>query len=356
MALTDPESFSQVAAPPTVANPILEKEANSYGEAIQMINGRLDTWVKEEKDDILFVEYANHLKNNILENQDEIEKNAAIYSGADEHTSTGETSRIHKLDEYKPEGSAEAFFITIQKKLDIWRESVADSFLKDTIRSVQKYMHENKDILASSISNALVEAQKTEQPYTNGTSEKSPDVVQGVGSANDGKTLGGAPTDRSTMPQSNVEEDKEESKEEVVAVVAEIEPEAKPSTTSSGKSSYRNGEKKEFIWYKDEHSKAPTEVKREQGVTSSGIKEFKPSSAKMDTDNPVPREQGVEPSGIREFKPSSAKMDIDKPVPREQGVAESGITEFIKMQESKKASFKTNLRAVLSAIKEQHEI
>lgn len=357
MALTDPESFGQVAAQPQVPaqteGVLIEKDATNYGEAIQMVTKRLDFWVKESKGDQAFAAYVENLKTNIIENQDEIERNAAIYSGADEH-SQNSPSRVYNLEEFKQEGT-EAFFVDLQNKLTVWRES-SEGMLKDTIRSVQKYMHENKDILATANQGQLVEAQKTEQPFTNGTPEKSPDVVQGVGSGHDGKTLGGAPKDPSTMPVANVEEkeEKEEKKEEVAAP-EETKP-AASTPTPSGKSLYRSGEKKEFVWYKDDHSKAPTEVKREQGVAASGITEFKPSQAKMEVDNPVPREQGVEESGITEFKPSQAKMDVDNPVPREQGVEESGITEYIKFEESKKAAFKSNLRAVLSAIKESYEI
>jgi len=322
MALTDPESFGQVAAPAQTESLLFEKDADSYDAAIQMISKRLDFWVKESKGDQAFAEYVENLKNNILENQDEIEKNAAIYSGADVERSQN-TSKVYSLDEFKLEGS-EAFFVDLQNKLSIWRED-SEGFLKDTIRSVQKYMHENKDILSAATQGQLVEAQKTEQPYTNGTPDKSPDIVQGVGSGHDGKTLGGKPT-AATSPSTNPSVKAEDA---VVAVVSTEEPTTKSSPTPSGKSSYRSGEKKEFIWYKDEHSKAPTEVKREQGVGSSGI---------------------------TEFKPSQTKMDVDNPVAREQGVAESGITEYIKFEESKKASFKSNLRAVLDAIKESHEI
>ena len=351
MALTDPESFGQVVAPAQTESLLFEKEVASYDEAIQVIIKRLDSWDKESKGDQAFSTYVNGLKTHILENQDEIERNAAIYSGA-EDSNVGSSSKVYSLDEYKQEGGAEAFFVELQKKLDTWRSSVEEGFLQNTIRSVQKYMHENKDILATSIQGQLVEAQKTEQPYTNGTPEKSPSIVQGVGSSNDGKTLGGPPSEVAQP----VNDPSIKAEEAIVAVVSTEAPVAKNSPTPSGKSLYRAGEKKDFIWYKDEHSKTPTEVKREQGVGSSGITEFKPSQSKMDVDNPVPREAGVAESGITEFKPSQTKMDVDNPVPREAGVAESGITEYIKFEESKKASFKSNLRVVLDAIRESHEI
>jgi hypothetical protein len=153
--------------------------------------------------------------------------------------------------------------------------------------------------------------------------------------------LGAAPNEPSTQPLTNPS-----IKAEEVAVIAQIKPE--------GKNLYRKGEKKDFIWYKDGNSKAPTEVAREQGVEGSGIKEFAPSKVKMDVDNPVPREQGVEGSNISEFTPSKAKMDIDNPVPREQGVESAGIKEYIKMEEN--SNYQTNLRLFLRAIKESNEI
>jgi hypothetical protein len=352
MSLTDPESFGQVVEAPQVAESLLfEKEAESYEEAIQMVLKRLNLWASEEKGDQDFTSYVNNLKDSILNSQDEIERNAAMGSEA-----------MATLSEFKISDSSEAIFVNIQTKLKTLLASLEEGLLFYTVKAIQKFMHENKNELAASLDHATSsnsdeviappsrefsldeskeDPRKTEQPYTNGTPEKSPDVVHDVGSANDGKTLGGAPTDQSTLPSTDPSVKAEET---VVAVVAEVKPQ--------GKSPYRKGEKKDFIWYKDDRSKAPTEVPREQGVAGSKISEFTPSKAKMDMDNSVPREQGVEGSKINEFNPSKAKMELDNPVPREQGV-ESAPKEFIKFEESSK--YQSNLRAVLRAIKESHE-
>jgi hypothetical protein len=199
---------------------------------------------------------------------------------------------------------------------------------------------------------------KTEQPYTVSSKQKIPTpITHGVGSSNDGKTQGGAPTDPSTLPMTNPsvlaeETEVETPKETEVEVDVEVKvDEAKPSKSSL----YRKGATKDFVWYKDDNSKAPTEVPREQGVQASGITEFKPSQEKMEIDNPVPREMGVEASEITEFDAKEKnEVDLANPVPREEGVADSGIREFIKMNES--SSYQTDLRLVLSAIKESHEI
>jgi hypothetical protein len=340
MALTDSESFGQVSSPVVDESLLFEKEVETYDEAIQAINKRLDGWVKEEAGDVDFASYVKELKDHIEQNKEDI-----IYSATMQDASASELS----LTEYKAENSAEAIFINIQTRLKNWFNSLEEGLLKSTIKSVQSYMHENKNTLSSISSNIdsailpsptktySLDESTTEQPYTNGTSNTSPTVTHDVGSTNDGKTLGSPTTDKSTAPLEN----------------PSIKTES-PTGSEKGKNLYRNGEKKEFVWYKDNHSKAPTEVAREQGVQSSGITEFTPSKEKMDIDNPVDKEQGVQSSGITEFTPSKEKMDIDNPVDREQGVEASNIREYIKVEENSK--YQSNLRVYLRAIKESFEI
>jgi len=338
MALTDQESFGQVVE----NNVLVEKDIENYDQAFEVIFKRLDVWKGEEKDDQELAQYIDGLKQAIEDNKDEISANAAMNSTSE--PAPIRPKKVYKLDEFKGSSPEEAIFLNLQSKLNVWYESVEEGILKYTIKAVQKFMHENKNELATSLQGALVEAQETEQPYTNGTAEKEVPSQVHSADASDGtetsKTLGGAPTDASTLPQANVEEDT------VVAVVAEVKP--------SGKSTYRKGEKKDFIWYKDDRSKAPTEVPREQGVQASGITEFAPSKAKMDLDNPVPREMGVEESGITEYNASkSNKVDLSQPIARDEGVKDSP-KEYIKVQEGEK--YRSNLRVVLKAIKESIEI
>jgi hypothetical protein len=189
------------------------------------------------------------------------------------------------------------------------------------------------------------EAQKTDKPWSNGSSEEkeSPVITNSVGSSGDGKTQGGAPSEPSTQPMTNPSIKAEETEVEVDVKVKVDE--AKPSKSSL----YRKGPTKDFVWYKDDNSKAPTDVQ------ASGITEFKPSQEKMEIDNPVPREMGVEESGITEFDAKKENVvDLANPVPRDEGVEESGIREFIKMNES--SSYQMDLRLVLGAIKESYEI
>jgi hypothetical protein len=232
MALTDPESFSQVTSPQVDESLLFEKEVESYDEAIQIINKRLDSWTNKDSDQDL-KSYVDGLKEQIEQNKDKIVYNATMLDNSNSELS---------LREFKSEDSSEAIFIDIQTKLKNWVDSLSEGILKSTIKSVQKFMHENKDILSTSTKHidsniiptpsktySLDEAQKTEQPYTNGTSEKSPDVVHSVGSNNDGKTLGAAPNEPSTQPLTNPS-----IKAEEVAVIAQIKPE--------GKNLYRKGE------------------------------------------------------------------------------------------------------------------
>jgi hypothetical protein len=331
MALTDPESFGQV-----VEAPLLEKDVNSYEQAIKTVQDRLDFFAKEHKDDQVYQSYVSNLKEMITSNEDEILRNAAIFNSSDD-----------VINEFKANNESEAIFIDIQQKLSRWFDSVDEGLLKYTIKAVQSFMHNNKDTLAASTDSTLVEAQKTITPFTNGTTEKETPSVITNGTSNQGsedsKSTGGAPTDPSTLPST----DPSVKAEDVEVVAAKVE-------VKSGNSSYRKGAKKEFVWYKDNHSKAPTEVPREQGVSASGITEFTPSKAKMEMDNPVPREPGVAESEISEFNVEKTnQVDLAKPISRDEGVKDAP-KEFIKVNES--ANYQSNLRAILRAIKESNEI
>jgi hypothetical protein len=341
MSLTDPESFGQV-----VERKAVTSEVESYEEAFSIIADRLEGWKKENIQDQAFARYVDNLKEQIIENQDKIASNAAMQLSAFDDAPRG-GGKVWNLDEFKTEDPSEAIFVDLQKKLNEWVEALEDGILKFTIKATQKFMHENKNVLATSLQHELVENQEkeeeTKEVITNG---------HATSGSEDSKSTGGAPKDESTMPQSNVAENTEEKKEDV-EVKAEVEVK-KDEPTASGKSSYRNGGKKDFIWYKDTHSKEVAEVPREQGVQASGITEFKPSQAKMETDNPVPREMGVGKSEVSEYNVSdSNKVDMAKPVEREEGVSKAP-KEFIKMQEN--SEFRSTLRAVLKAIKESNEI
>lgn len=340
MALTDQESFGQVAAIPQQENVMVEKEVENYDEALNVIFKRLENWKKEEAGDQMFSAYVDGLKSEIENNKDEISQNAAM--GA--------------MVEFRADDTNTALFMNIAGRFNKWLNSVADDMLKATIASVVKFLHTNKDTLATATQSVsqdpgespqLAAPSKTYSLDEEQDKNKSPAVIQnGTASqgSEDSKATGGAPTDPSTLPQANVEEEtKEEPKEESTPA-----PEVKQS---SGDSKYRSGPKKDFVWYKDNHSKDVKEVPREQGVQAAGITEFAPSKAKMDTDNPVPREQGVQDSKITEFNAEkNNKVDMAKPIDREEGVIASP-KEYIKFKEN----YQSTLRAVLRAIKESHE-
>lgn len=329
MSLTDQESFGQV-----VERKAITSDVDNYDDAFALIEQRLDGWKKENAQDQEFGRYVDVLKEQLIENKDKIASNAAMQLAAQDDTARPQ--KVWKLDEFKAENPSEAIFMDIQSKFNQWVEALDEGMLKDTIKATQKFMHENKDILATSLQHELVENQEKDV-ITNG---------HATSGTEDSKSTGGAPKDESTMPKANVEEQE--------TPKAEEPPIEKQETTPSTKSTYRSGEKKDFIWYKDNHSKEVKEVPREQGVQASGITEFKPSQAKMETDNPVPREMGVGKSEISEYNvEDSNKVDLAKPVEREEGVSKAPL-EFIKMQES--SQYRSTLRAVLKAIKESNEI
>lgn len=347
MALTDPESFGQVTAPVVETdNVLLERDADSWDSAIEIVNKRLDTWKKEAKGDQVFNVVVEELKNLIIDKKEEITRTAAIDQASGNNDEDGnyipKPSKEYTLDEST---NVQGVVQDIEKRIEKWLQNVDEGLLKYTLLAIRKFISdpENKSSLvatASSVSESvLVESgQETVMPYTNG---KTPAVITNGSDGAEGKTVGGAPTDTSTLPQANVEES-------TVVVISPIKP-------TSGKSLYKKGETKDFVWYKDDHSKEVTPVPREIGVKSSGITEFAPSKAKMDVDNPVPREMGVEQSGITEYNAEKVnKVDNAIPVDREEGVENSGITEYIKFEES--AKYQSNLRAVLRAIKESTEI
>lgn len=344
MALTDPESFGQVTAPTPVVetnNVLLERDVDSWDGAIEIISKRLDNWKKEAKGDQVFNAVADELKNLIIDKKEEITRTAAINQAGDD-SDTIKPSKEIKLEKID---NVQGVLQDIQKRIENWLQNVDEGLLKYTLLAIRKFINdpENKNSLvaaASSVSEGvLVESgQETVMPYTNG---QTPSVITNGSEGSEGKTMGGAPTDPSTLPQANVEES-------TVVVISPIKP-------TSGKSLYKKGETKDFVWYKDDHSKEVTPVPREIGVKSSGITEFAPSKAKMDVDNPVPREMGVEQSGITEYNVEKEnKVEMAVPIDREEGVENSGITEYIKFEES--AKYQSNLRAILRAIKESTEI
>lgn len=328
MALTDPESFGQVVE----NNIMLERDAETYDQAFQMIFKRFDAWKNEEKDDQEFSQYVDNLKQNIEDKRDEVETNAAINASSEE--TPIRKPRVFKLDEFKAESPEEAIFVNIQTKLQHWFDSADEGILKATIKSVQKFMHEHRGELSTAFQPALVEEQKKDETpgvITNGSAEFGSETS---------KATGGAPQPE-TMPQANVEEN-------VTVVVASVKESPKNSST------YTHGEKKDFIWYKDNHSKPVSEVPREQGVKASGVTEFKPTSAKMEVDNPVPREMGVEKSEIDDYNVEKGnKVDLAKPVARDEGVQDSPL-EYIKMQENK--NYRGDIQLMLKAVKESIEI
>ena len=344
MALTDPESFGQVTSPTLAVetnNVLLERDADSWDGAIEIVSKRLDSWKKEAKGDQVFNAVADELKNLIIDKKEEITRTAAINQASDDSDVIKSTKEI-KLEKIN---NVQGVVQDIQKRIENWLQNVDEGLLKYTLLAIRKFIsdHEVKNSLVAAASSVeegvLVESgQETVMPYTNG---KTPAVITNGSDGSEGKTMGGAPIDPSTLPQANVEES-------TIVVIA-------PIKQASGKSLYKKGETKDFIWYKDDHSKEVTAVPREIGVKSSGITEFAPSKAKMDVDNPVPREMGVEQSGITEYNAEKGnKVDMAVPVDREEGVENSGITEYIKFEES--AKYQSNLRAVLRAIKESTEI
>ena len=140
---------------------------------------------------------------------------------------------------------------------------------------------------------------------------------------------------RETSSEDNTEEKKEDTSVSVTAVSAKVEV-----SGSSGKKIY--GDKKDFVTYKDDNSKAPTPVPREMGSKQS-VKDFKVTNAKMDTDEPVPREMGSQES-VQDFKVTNAKMDTEEPVPREMG-SKDAPKKFLE-------GYKSNIKSLLNGIKE----
>lgn len=89
----------------------------------------------------------------------------------------------------------------------------------------------------------------------------------------------------------------------------EDDTEASPKVeTSSKKSLY--GVKPEFIYHKDDNSKAPTPVEREMG-SKQAVKEFKVTNTAMEVTEPVPREMGAQEAPndyLKEYKSNIGKV------------------------------------------------
>jgi hypothetical protein len=91
----------------------------------------------------------------------------------------------------------------------------------------------------------------------------------------------------------NEDEVKKEDSVEVTTVSATV------SVNTPKKNSAVYGDKKEFVIYKDDNSKAPAPVPREMGAKHAPAKDFKVNKVKMDTEEPVPREMGVKEAPLK---------------------------------------------------------
>lgn len=138
---------------------------------------------------------------------------------------------------------------------------------------------------------------------------------------------------------SDEKEPKDESIE--VDVVAVASTESAPTKNAS-----LYGKTPDFILFKDKNSKEVKAVNRDMGSTQA-IKDFTPSSAKMEVSNPVDREIGSKPA-VDEYKVNKAKMDTEEPVPREMG-SKAAPREYLK-------EYKSNISKILGTIKESIKI